>query len=112
MNIKLTEVAANEIKRIIEENDFPSDVHLRMGVMGGGCSGFQYDLGIIESSEVTPDDEVQEVAGIKVAIDKKSLLYIDGTTLDYSSDSMMNSGFKFDNPNAKSSCGCAKSFSV
>jgi iron-sulfur cluster assembly protein len=111
MNIKLTEAAVKQVKQIIAEQAYPADVHLRMGVVGGGCSGFQYDLGIIEASEVTASDEVQEVNGINVAIDKKSLLFIDGTTLDYSSD-LMSEGFKFDNPNSKSSCGCNKSFSV
>jgi iron-sulfur cluster assembly protein len=110
MSINLTERAANEVKKIIEEQKLPESVILRVGVQGGGCSGFQYALGF--DNEVNPTvDEVAEVHGIKVAIDRKSSMYLNGTEVDFY-DGLEKRGFVFNNPNATKSCGCGSSFQV
>jgi iron-sulfur cluster assembly accessory protein len=82
---------------------------LRLGVQGGGCSGLSY-LFRIETKE-RPKDQIYEFEGVRIFIDPKSLLYLDGMTLDYR-ESLIHSGFVFDNPNAKKSCGCGTSFSA
>jgi iron-sulfur cluster assembly protein len=82
---------------------------LRLGVQGGGCSGLSY-LIRFEPKE-RPTDRVFEFGGVKIFVDPKSLIYLDGTTLDYK-ESLMQSGFVFDNPNAKQSCGCGASFTA
>ncbi len=82
MAITLTENAANEIKRIITEQNLPETVALRLGVAGGGCSGFEYRLGFDESVG-EQQDAVRETHGLRVAVDKKSELYLDGTEIDY-----------------------------
>ena len=82
---------------------------LRLGVQGGGCSGLSY-LFRIETKE-RPKDQIYEFEGVKVFVDPKSLLYLDGMPLDYR-ESLIHSGFVFDNPNAKKSCGCGTSFSA
>ncbi len=108
--IILTELAAKEIHRIIEEQELEKDkVCLRVGVKGGGCSGFSYILDLTESRKET--DEVVEQHGITVICDPKSLLYLGGTTIDFK-DEIMGRGFVFQNPNATSSCGCGSSFSA
>jgi len=110
MAIALTEKAASEIKRVLSEQKLPEGTVLRIGVAGGGCSGFQYALGF--DQEVDPaKDQVAEQHGIKVAVDKKSDLYLDGTTIDFH-DALDRRGFTFDNPNAVKSCGCGSSFSA
>lgn len=110
MGIFLTEKAAKEVKRVIDEQKLPTETVLRVGVAGGGCSGFQYSLGFDNASDAAKDD-VSEQHGIKVAIDKRSMLYLDGTTLDYI-DGLERRGFDFKNPNAVKSCGCGSSFSA
>lgn len=108
--IFLSETAAGEIRRIIQEQELDADkVRLRVGVKGGGCSGFSYLLDLTETQKET--DEQFEQHGIKVICDPKSLLYLNGTKIDFKGD-VMNRGFLFQNPNATSSCGCGSSFSA
>lgn len=108
--ILLTETAAKEIRHIIQEQELDADkVRLRVGVKGGGCSGFSYLLDLTETQKET--DEVFEQHGIKIICDPKSLLYLNGTTVDFR-DEIMGRGFVFNNPNATSSCGCGSSFSA
>ena len=107
--ITITDRAETEIRRIIKEQNLPEDTVLRVGVKGGGCSGFSYSLGF--DDQVADTDQVSEVNGIKVVCDPKSFLYLNNTTVDFE-DSLMGRGFKFDNPNASKSCGCGESFSV
>ncbi|HLU47341.1 MAG TPA: iron-sulfur cluster assembly accessory protein [Planctomycetota bacterium] len=108
--IILSETAAREIRSIIEQQELDANtVRLRVGVKGGGCSGFSYLLDLTETQKET--DEVFEQHGIKVICDPKSLLYLAGTTVDFR-DEIMGRGFVFNNPNATSSCGCGSSFSA
>ena len=106
--IVLTENAVGEIKRLMEAQQLQS-VGLRMGVRGGGCSGLSYTLNF--EPEVREQDQAFEIEGIKVIVDSKSLLYLEGTTLDYV-NGLNGSGFKFINPNAVRTCGCGGSFSA
>ncbi|MBY0263714.1 MAG: iron-sulfur cluster assembly accessory protein [Phycisphaerales bacterium] len=106
----LAEGAAREIRNIIQQQELDADkIRLRVGVKGGGCSGFSYLLDLTETQKET--DEVYEQHGIKIVIDPKSLLYLNGTTVDFK-DEIMGRGFVFNNPNATSSCGCGSSFSA
>ncbi len=108
--INLTEVAAREIQRIVEEQELDkSKVRLRVGVKGGGCSGFSYILDLTENQRET--DEEFEQHGVKMICDPKSLLYLNGTTVDFK-DEIMGRGFVFQNPNATTTCGCGSSFAV
>jgi len=107
--ITLTDLAQKEIRRIIQEQNLPPETALRVGVKGGGCSGFSYTLGFDDKfSEV---DQMSEVEGVRVVCDPKSFLYLNGTQIDFE-DNLMGRGFKFGNPNAAKSCGCGESFSV
>ena len=111
MSILLTEKAAVQIKKFVEESGLPADeTRLRVGVKGGGCSGFSYMLDLTEEPAGEMDEEL-EAHGVKILCDQKSLLYLSGTEIDYKDD-MMQSGFVFKNPNATSSCGCGSSFSA
>ena len=115
--IMLTEIAAREVKNVIEQQhqagqsngQTRSPYYLRVGVKGGGCSGFSYSLDLTESK--SEDDEVWPQHGVEVICDPKSLLYLEGTTVDFK-DELMGRGFVFSNPNATSSCGCGSSFSA
>jgi iron-sulfur cluster assembly protein len=108
--INLTETAAREVRTIIEQQGLDQDkVRLRVGVKGGGCSGFSYILDLTEAQKDT--DEEIELHGIKLICDPKSLLYLGGTTIDFK-DEIMGRGFVFSNPNANSTCGCGSSFAV
>lgn len=110
MPINLTETAAREIKTIIEQQELDADnIRLRVGVKGGGCSGFSYNLDLTEQERDT--DEKFEQHGVTVVCDPKSYLYLNGTTVDFK-DEVMGRGFVFNNPNATSSCGCGSSFSA
>lgn len=110
MPIMLTERAAKEVKKIMDEQKMPETVVLRVGVQGGGCSGFSYALGF--DNEVNPAiDEVAEVHGIKVVVDRKSNMYLNGTEVDFY-EGLEKRGFTFNNPNAQKSCGCGTSFQV
>ena len=109
-DVILTEGAAREVMKIIEEQELDKDkVRLRVGVKGGGCSGFSYILDLTESQK--DSDEVFEQHGVKVICDPKSLLYLAGVTVDFK-DEIMGRGFVFNNPNATNSCGCGSSFAV
>jgi iron-sulfur cluster assembly accessory protein len=108
MSIVLTEKAAKEVKRIIEDQKLEDGTLLRVGVAGGGCSGFSYSLGFDKSFDETADAKY-EFHGIPVVVDKKSALYLDGTTVDFY-DGLERRGFTFDNPNAVKTCGCGSSF--
>ena len=106
----LTETAAREIKTIIAQQELDAEkVRLRVGVKGGGCSGFSYVLDLTETQKDT--DEVYEQHGVKIVCDPKSLLYLNGVAIDFR-DEIMGRGFVFNNPNATSSCGCGSSFSA
>ena len=107
--ITVTDRAKNEVHRIVKEQNLPEDTVLRVGVKGGGCSGFSYSLGFDDTVQET--DQVFETDGIKVVCDPKSFLYLSGTQLDFE-ESLMGRGFKFGNPNASKTCGCGESFSV
>ncbi len=110
MAIDLTETAAREIKTIIEQQELDTQkVCLRVGVKGGGCSGFNYLLDLTEQERETDEQFVQH--GIKVVCDPKSYLYLNGTRIDFK-DELMGRGFVFNNPNASSTCGCGSSFSA
>ena len=111
MAITLSEVAAKEIKDIIRDQNLPAEqTRLRVGVKGGGCSGFSYLLDLTEEQKAETDEEM-ESHGIKILVDNKSFLYLDGTEIDFKED-MMQKGFVFKNPNATSTCGCGSSFSA
>lgn len=108
MAIVLTEKAANEVKRIMTDQKLEPGTVLRVGVTGGGCSGFSYALGFDKQFDETKDARYEH-HGVPVVVDKKSALYLDGTTVDFY-DGIERRGFTFDNPNAVKSCGCGSSF--
>lgn len=107
MAVTLTEAAAKHVAKFLEKRG--KGIGLRLGVQTSGCSGMSYKLEFADALE--PDDNVYESFGIKVIVDPKSLVYIDGTELDYRREGLQE-GFKFQNPNEKDHCGCGKSFSV
>jgi iron-sulfur cluster assembly protein len=107
--IQLTERAVKELRRIVTDQSLPEGTALRVGVKGGGCSGFSYSLGFDDS--VHESDMISEADGFRVVCDPKSFLYLNGTEVDFE-ESLMGRGFKFGNPNATKSCGCGESFSV
>lgn len=104
--ITLTEGAVATIRTLLEQKNVP-DYGLRVFVAGGGCSGLQYGMAL--EAEPRAYDNVIEASGVKVFIDPTSMMYLAGATVDYE-DSLMGGGFKIDNPNAVSSCGCGTSF--
>jgi iron-sulfur cluster assembly protein len=106
--IHLSENAQKAIKKFKDEQNKPN-AFLRVGVRGGGCSGFSYDVKFDE--EIGSNDREFDCDGIKVVCDVKSLLYLTGMTLDYTQE-MLGGGFKFTNPNATGTCGCGTSFTV
>jgi len=106
--ITVSEKAANKVKELISESNFEKPF-LRIGVKGGGCSGLSYELEF--DTEVKENDEVFEDKDIKILIEKKSLLYLYGTELEFT-DGLNGKGFHFNNPNASRTCGCGESFSV
>lgn len=108
MALRLTEKAATEVKRIMEEQKLEAGTVLRVGVAGGGCSGFQYSLGFDREYDEKIDSRY-DCHGVPMVVDKKSALYLDGTTVDFY-DGIDKRGFTFDNPNAVKSCGCGHSF--
>jgi iron-sulfur cluster assembly accessory protein len=108
MAIILTEKAAGEVKRVREEQKLQDDTFLRIGVVGGGCSGFSYTMGFDSAYDATADSQY-DYHGVKVVIDKKSSLYLDGATVDWY-EGLERRGFTFDNPNAVKTCGCGHSF--
>jgi len=108
MAVTLTERAAGEVKRIIEEQKFEDEMVLRVGVTGGGCSGFSYALGFDKTYDDKADSKY-DCHGVSLVVDRKSALYLDGTTVDFY-EGLDKRGFTFENPNAVKSCGCGSSF--
>lgn len=107
MGITLTEKAATHVKKFLESRG--KGAGLRLGVKTSGCSGMAYVLEF--SDKIEQEDHVFEDHGVKVIVDSKSLLYLDGTELDFVKEGL-NEGFKFNNPNVKDACGCGESFNV
>jgi len=107
MAITLTENAAERVKHFMENRG--SGFGLRLGVKTTGCSGMAYVLEFVDQPE--PEDTVFEIHGVNVIVDPKSLIYLDGTELDYGKEGL-NEGFQFKNPNVKDTCGCGESFTV
>ncbi|MBT3144992.1 iron-sulfur cluster assembly protein IscA [Neptunomonas phycophila] len=107
MAISMTPAAAQHISRFIEKRG--SGFGIRVGVRTSGCSGMAYVLEFVDQQE--SDDEVFEMGGVNVVVDPKSLAYLDGTELDFVKEGL-NEGFKFNNPNVRSECGCGESFNV
>jgi len=108
MAVQLTEKAAGEIRRVQEQQNMEPETFLRIGVTGGGCSGFSYSLGFDKQFDEKADSKYN-FHGLDVVVDKKSLLYLDGTTVDFY-EGIERRGFTFENPNAVKSCGCGSSF--
>lgn len=108
MSLMLTEKAANEVKRIMQEQKFDGETLLRVGVTGGGCSGFSYSLGFDTNYDAKVDAKYDQ-HGVHVVVDRKSALYLDGTTVDFY-EGVEKRGFTFNNPNAVKTCGCGSSF--
>ncbi|MGA2420672.1 MAG: iron-sulfur cluster insertion protein ErpA [Candidatus Acidiferrum sp.] len=106
--ISLTPVATSKVKEIMSMQT-PVPVALRVAVVGGGCSGFQYHMAF--ENQTGESDDVAEFDGLKVAVDQMSSMYLDGVEIDYI-ETVEGAGFKFNNPNVKSTCGCGSSFSV
>lgn len=107
MGISLTESAADRVQRFLQNRG--KGLGLRLGVKTSGCSGLAYVLEFVD--QLNEDDEIFEQYGVKVIVDRKSLVYLDGTQLDFVKEGL-NEGFKFDNPNIKDECGCGESFTV
>ncbi|KZN28723.1 iron-sulfur cluster assembly protein IscA [Pseudoalteromonas luteoviolacea] len=107
MAVTLTEAAANRVHTFLENRG--KGIGLRVGIKTTGCSGLAYVLEFVD--ELAEGDEVFEEMGVKIIVDAKSLVYIDGTELDYTKEGL-NEGFKFTNPNQKDECGCGESFTV
>ncbi|HHP7241463.1 MAG TPA: HesB/IscA family protein [Cyclobacteriaceae bacterium] len=107
--INVTEKAKERITELRNEEGHTDDFNIRVAVKGGGCSGLMYDL--LFDDKVQDSDEVFEDRDVKVIVDKKSMLYLLGTTLDFS-DGLNGKGFQFINPNASRTCGCGESFAV
>ncbi len=107
MGITMTDSAAERVQNFLTSRG--SGVGLRLGVKTSGCSGMAYVLEFVD--EIDEQDQVFESHGVKIIVDPKSLLYIDGTELDYGKEGL-NEGFKFNNPNVKDQCGCGESFTI
>ncbi|MBI4553768.1 MAG: iron-sulfur cluster insertion protein ErpA [Candidatus Latescibacteria bacterium] len=106
--VTVTETAAEKIRTMLTDQGHP-EYGLRMMIMGGGCSGFQYRLAF--DKEASEADRVIEAHGVRVFVDMKSAIYLMGSELDYV-EGLMGAGFKINNPNAKGTCGCGESFHV
>lgn len=108
MAITISSKAAEKIKELIAREGGTA-IGLRVGIKGAGCSGLAYTMNLAEKE--APRDKIFEAEGVKLFIDPKSYIFLNGTTLDYH-EGLMSHGFKFQNPNAKGSCGCGESFTV
>jgi iron-sulfur cluster assembly accessory protein len=106
--LQLTDTATNKVKEIMTQQN-PSPIALRVAVVGGGCSGFSYHMAF--DNQENPADNVYQFDGVKVLVDQMSEMYLDGVQIDYI-ETLEGAGFKFNNPNVKSTCGCGSSFSV
>ncbi len=109
LTLTVSDSAAAEIRRLMEEQKLPASAGVRVGVQGGGCSGFTYRLNF--DLQPAEGDYIIEEKGVRLFCDPKSALYLNGTTLEYSAG-LQGRGFQFINPNAKGTCGCGESFSV
>jgi iron-sulfur cluster assembly protein len=109
MSITVTEKAAQEVRRVLSQKNLGTESGLRLGVKGGGCSGFSYVMNLEPSP--ARGDEIFESAGLKVFVDPKSYLYLEGTQVDFNDD-LSQRGFVFKNPGSSGTCGCGASFSV
>lgn len=109
MTITVTPTAITEVQRFMEEQGATDAAGLRVAVLPGGCSGFQYGLNIEDESQ--EDDEIMEANGLRLFVDAFSVQYLDGVEIDYVT-TMMGAGFTFKNPNANGGCGCGSSFTV
>jgi iron-sulfur cluster assembly protein len=107
MAITMTEAAASRVKAFLDNRG--KGIGLRLGVKTNGCSGMAYVLEFVD--QLNEEDQVFETSGVKIIIDPKSLVYLDGTELDYAREGL-NEGFQFNNPNVKDECGCGESFNV
>jgi len=107
-DVKLTPAAIERVRKMHAKEGLGAGHGLRMGVIGGGCSGFQYSL---KFDELKEGDRVTDFGGVLVYVDEVSLPYIAGTTLDYV-EGLHGAGFRFDNPRASRTCGCGSSFSA
>ena len=107
MAVTMTEAAAERVKKFLQSRG--KGIGLRLGVKTSGCSGMAYVLEFVD--ETQGDDEVFNVAGVNIIVDSKSLIYLDGTELDFVKEGL-NEGFKFNNPNERDRCGCGESFRV
>jgi len=107
--VRLTEKAIEMVKTLKARESLGAEYALRMGVAGGGCSGFSYTMKF--DNETKPDDRIIEVGGVRVLVDAEALEYLEGITLDYVAG-LHGAGFKFDNPKAQRTCGCGTSFSA
>ncbi len=106
--VTLTDIAAEKVKGFLATQEGAGEIGLRVGVRGGGCSGFQYALALDERKE---DDLVFDYDGIRLIVDPASMRYVDGSEVDYT-ESLMGSGFEVNNPNVTASCGCGSSFRI
>jgi iron-sulfur cluster assembly accessory protein len=106
--IHITDVAASKVLEIRDAEQIEGEMSLRVRVVGGGCAGFSYDLYFDSRTELDRDFDIN---GVSVIVDEMSLMYLMGTEIDYI-ESLQGAGFKFNNPNVKSTCGCGSSFSV
>jgi iron-sulfur cluster assembly accessory protein len=106
--VRLTDNAVNKVREIMATQD-PLPAGLRIGVVGGGCSGFQYSMSFENQAGMM--DKVYDFNGLKVFVDSTSLMYLNGCVVDYV-ETLEAAGFKFDNPTVKSTCGCGSSFQV
>lgn len=107
MSITITEAAANRVQAFLANRG--KGLGIRLSVRTSGCSGMAYEMEFVD--EIQEDDQIFEDRGVQVIVDSKSLVYLDGTEVDYAREGL-NEGFKFNNPNAKSECGCGESFNV
>lgn len=107
--INITDKAKVHVDDLRQKEGYSDEYNIRVSVKGGGCSGLMYDLDF--DNQINSSDQIFEDKGIKIMVDKKSLLYLLGTTLDFS-DGLNGKGFQFVNPNATRTCGCGESFSV
>lgn len=108
--IKVALAAKEKVSTLMREEGFdPATAHVRVGVKSGGCSGLSYELKF--DQDALPEDQLFEDNGVRIVVDKKSLLYLVGTTLEYAGG-LNGKGFVFNNPNAQRTCGCGESFSL
>ena len=106
--VQLTETAVTKVREILDTQE-PKPAGLRIAVVGGGCSGFSYHMAF--ENQENPTDNIYEFDGLKVLVDQMSEMYLEGVSIDYI-ETLEGAGFKFNNPNVKSTCGCGSSFSV